>query len=221
MKVFLTISLTLLGTLCLAQQDRLLLGMGTNGLNIGFEKELHKQFSLGTSLSFLQVYGNVTNVVFDNQISTNYQTNSALLEGFVKWHPRFKPDEKNPKKQSRFFAKAGLALRFNPSYSALSTLLDKTMIGAFELNKDQVGYVNVDIKTNKIQPMLGFGYTIIDKKRFFVTTEAGAYFHGRPKVEMQATGTLHLNTINQDAIQRKITNYRYYPLLKIETGIKL
>ncbi len=51
-------------------------------------------------------------------------------------------------------------------------------------------------------------------------TEAGTYFHGRPKVEMQATGTLHLNTINQAAIQRKIINYRYYPLLKIETGIK-
>ena len=98
--------------------------------------------------------------------------------------------------------------------------MDKTMIGSFELNKDQVGYVNINIQTKHIQPMLAAGYSIVDKKKFFINTEAGVYFHGSPNVIMEATGTLHLNTVNQQAIQDKIYKYKYFPVLRIETGIK-
>ncbi len=217
MKGILTILLSLLGTACFAQQERASFGIGTNGVGLSYEQRYNKEFAVGSSLNYLLITGNVKNNILNNLISTDYKTSSLQLEGFVKWFPQFKQE----KIKDRLYAKAGLALRFNPSYVANSTFWDKTMIGSFELNPDQVGYVNIDIRTNRIQPMLALGYTIIDKKKFYINTEAGTYFHGSPEVNMEATGTLRLNTVNQQAIQDKIYKYKYFPVLKIETGIKL
>jgi hypothetical protein len=69
--------------------------------------------------------------------------------------------------------------------------------------------------------MVAIGYAFVDTKQFFMNAEIGTYFHGRPQVSMEATGTLHLNDINQAAIQKTASKYQYFPLLKIETGIKL
>jgi hypothetical protein len=212
LKGILTILLALLGSFCYAQQQKASFGLGTNGAGFSYEKSFHPQISAGTSINYFLIKGSTVNYLLDNFVKTAYKTNSLQLEGFVKWHPI--------KKSDRFYAKAGLALRFNPSYVANSTFLDKSMIGSFELNRDQLGYVNIDIRTKRIQPMLGAGYSIVDKKKFFVNTEAGFYFHGSPLVQMEATGTLHLNTVNQQAIQDKIYKYKYFPLLKLETGIK-
>lgn len=213
MKGILTILLTLLGSVCFAQQQKASFGLGTTGLGISYEQGVHPQFSLGATTNFLYIKGFTVNYILDNLIKTNYKTNSFQLEGFAKWYPR--------KGSYRFYTKAGLAVKFNPSYSAQSTFMNKTLVGSFELNKDQVGYVNIDIRTKRIQPMLAAGYSIVDKKKFFINTEAGVYFHGSPQVIMEATGTLHLNTVNQQAIQDKIYKYKYFPLLKVEAGIKL
>ena len=220
MKGILTIVLCLLANACFAQHSKASFGLGTNGLSISNELSLNNQFSAGSSANFLLIKGNVKNYILDNWVNTDYKTNSLLLEGFVKWYPQFNQVKSSGVIQNRLYAKAGLAVRFNPSYEASSTFVNKTMIGSFELNPDQVGYVNINIRTNRIQPMLAGGYSIVDKKKFFINTEAGVYFHGSPNVMMEATGTLHLNTINQQAIQNKIYKYKYFPVLKIETGIK-
>lgn len=217
MKGILTILLTLLGAACFAQQESASFSIGTNGVGLSYEQRFNKEFAVGSSINYLLIAGNVKSNILNNLVSTDYKTSSLQLEGFVKWFPQFKQEKIN----ARLYGKAGLALKFNPSYTANSTFWDKTMIGSFELNPDQVGYVNIDIRTKRIQPMLAAGFSIIDKKKFYINTEAGVYFHGSPDVIMEATGTLHLNTVNQQAIQDKIYKYKYFPVLKIETGIKL
>ena len=221
MKGFLTILCTLLGSACFAQVQRASIGIGTNGIGVSSELQIQKQFSFGSAVNYLLINGTTVNNILDNSVKTDYKTNSLQLEGFVKWYPQTNQSKSSLANQNRFYAKAGLALRFNPSYVANSTFMDKTMVGSFELNPDQVGYVNIDIRTKRMQPMLAAGYRIIDKKKFFINTEAGVYFHGRPQVNMEATGTLHLNTVNQQAIQETIYTYKYFPVLKIEAGIKL
>lgn len=220
MKGILTILLTLLGSACFAQQQWASFGIGTNGAGFSYEKNVHTQFSAGTSLNYFLIKGSTINYLLENFVKTDYNTNSLQIEGFVKWYPQINQRKNNNNNSNRLYAKAGLALRLKPSYVANSTFLDKTMIGSFELNRDQVGYVNINIRTNRIQPMLVVGYSVVNKKKFFINTEAGVYYHGSPVVNMEATGTLHLNTINQQAIQEKIYKYKYFPLIKIETGIK-
>lgn len=221
MKRILTILLSVSGVFCYAQQQKASFGFGTNGISVSSELQIQKQFSFGTTVNYLLINGRTVNNILDNSVKTDYKTNSLQLEGFVKWYPQTNQRKSTSVNQNRFYAKAGLAVRFNPSYEANSTFMDKTMIGSFELNKDQVGYVNINIQTKHIQPMLAAGYSIVDKKKFFINTEAGVYFHGTPQVSMEATGTLHLNDVNQAAIQQTLNKYRYFPLLKIETGIKL
>ena len=221
MKGFLTILCTLLGGACFAQVQRASIGIGTNGIGVSSELQIQKQFSFGSAVNYLLVKGTTVNTILDNSVKTDYKTSSLQLEGFVKWYPQTNQSKSSTVNQNRFYAKAGLAVRFNPSYVANSTFMDKTLVGSFELNKDQVGYVNINIRTKHIQPMLAVGYSIIDNKKFFINTEAGVYFHGSPNVIMEATGTLHFNTVNEAAIQRAISSYQFFPIIKIETGIKL
>jgi hypothetical protein len=210
-----------LGNASFAQLQRASIGIGTNGIGVSSELQIQKQFSFGSAVNYLLIKGTTVNYLLDNFVKTDYKTNSLQLEGFVKWYPQSNQRKSTTVNQNRFYAKAGLAIRFNPSFDANSTFMDKTMIGSFELNKEQVGYVNINIQTKHIQPMLAAGYSIVDKKKFFINTEAGVYFHGIPQVSMKATGTLHLNDINQAAIQKTASKYQYFPLLKLETGIKL
>jgi hypothetical protein len=144
-----------------------------------------------------------------------------LLEGFVQWRPFIASNLKGNNFKENFFVKTGLALRMNPELKTNSTFWDKTLIGSFELTPDQVGYVNINVRTRSVQPMVALGFTLIDSKKLFMQIEAGTYFHGQPKVSMNSTGTLHLNDVNQAAIQKTFNKYQYFPLLKLETGIKL
>jgi hypothetical protein len=232
LRLLLTIVLTTFSICCIAQHN-LTIGASTNGLGISYSHVLNKKIQVGGSLYYLQLEGNTQNVILENIVNSKYTTNTPLVEGFVQWKPFLRLKNKQGKTfdevstskathfKERFFVKTGLALRSNPNFKANSTFWDKTFIGNFELTPDQVGYVNINVKTNKIQPMVAIGYAFVDSKQFFMNAEIGTYFHGIPQVSMKATGTLHLNDINQAAIQKTASKYQYFPLLKLETGIKL
>lgn len=232
MKSFLTTLVTFLSIGCFAQH-RLAIGASTNGLGVSYRQPINTRLDVGGSINYLQLKGNTKNIILENVVNSNFKANTPLLEGFVQWKPfagndkQFSDDIVNGTANNysafkeRFYIKSGLAIRLNSKFSTNSTFYDKTLIGSFELTPDQVGYVNMNITTNKVQPMVAIGYALIDNPKFFMQAEAGTYFHGTPKVSLEATGTLHLNTVNQTAIQNTINKYKYFPLLKIETGIKL
>ena len=233
MKFYLTAILTLLSICCIAQQ-KIAIGASTNGLGISYRHTINSAIDVGGSFYYLQFKGNTKNVILDNVVNSKFAASSPLLEGFVQWKPFSTTngkklsddvvDNSNNEKSSfreKFYIKSGLALRLNAKFSSNSTFWEKTMIGNFQLTPDQVGYVNINVRTRTIQPMAAVGYTLLDSKKMFMQLEAGAYFHGQPQVNMEATGTLHLNTVNQTSIQNVASKYQFYPLLKLETGIKL
>jgi hypothetical protein len=232
LKFLLTIVLTTLSICCIAQH-KIAIGASTSGLGLSYRHVVNQEIEVGGSLNFLSLKGNTQNVILENIVSSKYTANTQLLEGFVQWKPLLGQNTKtgnnnanvNSNKgtafKERFFVKTGLALRMNPEFKTNSTFWEKTMIGSFELTPDQVGYVNINVRTRTIQPMAAVGYTLMDSKLIFMQVEAGTYFHGQPKVNMVSTGTLHLNDVNQKAIQDVASKYQFYPLLKLETGIKL
>jgi hypothetical protein len=232
LKSILTIFLTLLSLGCFAQHH-LAIGASTNGLGVSYRQTINPAIDLGGSLYYLRLKGNTKTVILENIVTSDYTANTPLLEGFVQWKPFSAANGKklsddivngteNKKSafKERFFVKSGLAIRLNADFNSSSTFYDKTLIGSFELRPDQVGFVNIRVTTNTIQPMLVLGYALIDNPKFFMQAEAGTYFHGRPIVSMKSTGTLYMNDVNQAAIQNMVSKYRYYPLLKLETGIK-
>lgn len=234
MKSFLTTILVFVSVVCFAQH-RVALGASTNGLGVSYRYSINSLIDVGGSFNYIQLKGNTKNIILDNVVNSNFAASSPLIEGFVQWKPfsaananKLSDDIVNDAYsktssafREKFYIKSGLALRLTPKFSSNSTFYEKTMIGNFQLTPDQVGYVNINVQTSSIQPMAAIGYPIIEGKKFFMQIEAGTYFHGRPKVSMEATGTLHLNTVNQTAIQNVASKYQFYPLLKFEAGIKL
>jgi hypothetical protein len=234
LKLFLTTVLVFVSVVCFAQHH-IAMGASTNGVGVSYRHSINSVIDVGGSFYYIQLKGNTQNVILDNIVNSNYAASSPLIEGFVQWKPfaaananKLSDDVVNdaysknssPFKE-KFYIKSGLALRLNSKLSSNSTFWEKTMIGNFQLTPDQVGYVNINVKTNTIQPMVAIGYPLLNGEKIFMTVEAGTYFHGAPKVTMEATGTLHLNTVNQRAIQNVASKYIFYPLLKIEAGIKL
>ena len=211
------------------------MGASTNGVGVTYRHSINSVIDVGGSFYYIQVKGNTQNVILDNIVNSNFAASSPLIEGFVQWKPfaaananKLSDDvvddqysNNSSPFREKFYIKSGIAVRLNASFKSNSSFWDKTMIGTFQLTPDQVGYVNINVKTNNIQPMLAIGYPLLNREKIFITAEAGSYFHGAPKVSMEATGTLHLNTVNQRAIQNVASKYIFYPLLKIEAGIKL
>jgi hypothetical protein len=220
LKFLLTIISVFISICCIAQH-KIGIGASTNGLGLSYRHVVNEKIEVGGSLYYLRLKGNTQNVILENVVNSKYTANTQLLEGFVQWRPFNSSKFKGNQFKESFFVKTGLALRMNPEFNTNSTFWDKTLIGSFELTPDQVGFVNINVRTRSIQPMVALGYTLIDGKNIFMQIEAGTYFHGQPKVSMKSTGTLHLNDVNQAAIQNVASKYQFYPLLKLETGIKL
>ncbi len=221
MKFYFTILAVFAVFCCSAQQQKLAIGIGTTGTNISYESTIKKEFSFGGSVSLLHLNGSMMNVIYDNLVISKYNISTAIIEGFVKWYPTLNNKNYPKKINDRLYAKAGLAYNTNPSYSLNSTFFEKTYVGEMELTKEQVGYVKTNFITNRIQPFLMAGYSFINKQQFFANVELGSYLHGRPQIEMEATGILHSNVMNQEALQKVFSSYQFYPVLKLEFGIKI
>lgn len=202
-------------------------------MGLSYRRVINQEITVGGSLYVLELRGNAKNIILENIVNSKYTANTQLMQGFVQWKPLLHSNNKNENAVSsistvkgrqfkeRFFVKTGLALRMNPSFKTNSTFWNKTMIGGFELTPDQVGYININVRTRRLQPMAALGYSLLDSKKIFMQVEAGSYFHGKPIVSMKSTGTLHMNDVNQKAIQDVASKYKFYPLLQFETGIKL
>jgi len=234
LKLYLSTILVFVSFVCFAQRH-IAVGASTNGVGVSYRHSINSVIDVGGSFNYIQLKLNTQNVILDNIVNSNFAASSPLIEGFVQWKPfaaanadKLSDDvvddlysNNSSPFREKFYFKSGIAVRLNASFKSNSSFWDKTMIGNFQLTPDQVGYVNINLKTNTIQPMVAIGYPLLNGEKIFMTVEAGTYFHGAPNVSMEATGTLHLNTVNQTAIQNVASKYQFYPLLKFEAGIKL
>jgi hypothetical protein len=72
-----------------------------------------------------------------------------------------------------------------------------------------------------VSPYLGLGLgRIVPWKRLSVGLDAGAYFRGKPKTELNATGLLKTNENNQQTLQNNLENKRIWPALNLRVGLR-
>jgi hypothetical protein len=152
-------------------------------------------------------------------IKTKASTNSLQAEAFVKWFP-LGQDYFGDYERNRLFIRAGAALRQDPTYNGSTSFWDKFEFGDFVLTPDQIGTVDMKITTNKIQPFVGMGYSIINSYRFNISAEAGSFYHGTPKMNVTASGILQSNAMNEAQLNEIVSTVKFLPYLRIEAGIK-
>lgn len=85
-----------------------------------------------------------------------------------------------------------------------------------------LGSLTIELRTFPVSPYLGVHYRIIESsKNWNLSAEAGALFHGRPKVNFTGTGNVEPTAEQDEIIARNLKNYNFYPNITILFTYKL
>jgi hypothetical protein len=103
----------------------------------------------------------------------------------------------------------------NPNYSFKASLRDAVKWGQLTFSQEEVGWVDLNLKTNKLQPTLGIGYDgfFIDKKLTF-GFDAGGVYSGYPIVKMLAHNMLEQTVNNAPRLEYNLRSYSVIPYLQ-------
>jgi hypothetical protein len=111
---------------------------------------------------------------------------------------------------------AGLQYVENPVYSFRASLRDAVKWGQLTFTQDEVGYVDLVLKTNQIQPTFGIGYDeFYLNKRISIGFDAGGVYNGYPNVEMRAHNMLEQTVNNAPRLQYNLRSYNVIPYLQL------
>ena len=102
-------------------------------------------------------------------------------------------------------------------------------VGDTVYTADQAGTLSGDIKFKTIAPYagLGWGNAFGSSLHWSWGVDAGVMFHGKPKLNLTANGTLASNSTfaadlerEKDNVRKKIDKYQYYPVLAVSVTYK-
>jgi hypothetical protein len=118
--------------------------------------------------------------------------------------------------------KGGVMYVENPNYNFNSSLRSPLTLGGFTFTTDEVGSIQTNIATNKVQPFLGFGHDgfYIGEKVVFVF-EAGIVYQGKPTVTMTATNLLEPTAEVASVLERNLADYKVIPFVQFHIQIRL
>ena len=111
---------------------------------------------------------------------------------------------------------AGLQYVSNPTYTFRASLRDAVKWGQLTFTQDEVGYVDLILKTNQLQPTLGIGYDefFLNNKLSFGFDFGGVY-NGYPNVTMDAHNMLEQTVNSVPRLQYNLRSYNVIPYLQL------
>jgi len=110
----------------------------------------------------------------------------------------------------------GLQYLNNPIYSFKASLRDAVKWGQLTFTPDEVGWVNLVLKTNNFQPTIGFGYdNFFASKTFSIGIDAGGVYNGYPKVDMTAHNMLSQTVASAPRLEYNLRSYSIIPYAQL------
>jgi hypothetical protein len=198
-------------------------GIGLSGPMLSTSYQFHPKWSMGSSVSYLHLKGATQTTLSGQSVNISAFLNFVQVGFFGKYHPMAEYDSHGYGKKSFFFArnsfylKSGVFLRNKPVLTISSTFSEPLKVGDLTLTPDQTGKVDVFLMTGNIMAYAGMGLTLATPiKRFKIGMEAGSYYHGKPKVVMEASGALQHNSRNQEQLQRNLSFIQILPQIQID-----
>lgn len=198
-------------------------GIGLSGPMLSASYQFHSKWSVGSSVSYLHLKGATQTTLSGQSVNINAFLNFVQVGFFGKYHPMVKYDSHEFGKKSffisrnSFYLKSGVFLRNKPVLSISSTFSEPLKVGDLTLTPDQTGKVDVFLMTGNIMAYAGMGLTLTTPiKRFKIGMEVGSFYHGKPKVVMEASGALQHNSRNQEQLQRNLSFIQILPQIQID-----
>jgi len=155
-----------------------------------------------------------------NQLWGNYPMvmHSTIGSGVINFRYDYFPflDIKKHKLFRNIKLTAGLQYVENPVYSFRASLRDAVKWGQLTFTQDEVGYVDLVLKTNQLQPTLGIGYDefFLNNKLSF-GFDAGGVYNGYPTVTMDAHNMLEQTVKSAPRLQYNLRSYNVIPYLQL------
>lgn len=189
---------------------------GSLGAQFSAQKNTSVKGALLGAVSYLK-----TNQEFNFKVlnqTVNVRPDIEFLQGglYGVYYPWARVGTKGKIEKRHWKLVGGVAARFSETYQANATIKEKFFFAGSTLSTEQVGYVQVNIRTLRLQPYVGMGYeTFIAESPLGLFFDLGTYYQGKPWVKMKATGTLSDNAQNQQRLQDNLNGYRWFPGLML------
>ena len=200
------------------KETRIALVGGTTGAGLTLERTVGRKFTLGLSTQLMIVNATIGTSFFDYYIRTNASTNTFHGESFMSWYPW--KDRKNGKSNTWLFLKTGVAFDNAPEYHTHSVLTHNAPNAEVAFQSQELGTIEASARTRSLQPFVNLGIRILQTKRFFIGTEWGILYQGAPHVHFSATGMIDDSYVDLQLVDKIVSPYKWYPVLRLETGVR-
>ncbi|MDP1817323.1 MAG: hypothetical protein Q8K92_22895 [Leadbetterella sp.] len=110
----------------------------------------------------------------------------------------------------------GLGYDIFPTYAATISTPTGILLNNLEITSENFGSIDMNLKWNKFLPFFGVNF---DKKifqdKFNLGFDLGAYYLGKPKLDIQYDGFLESIEVESEIqkIEKNLSHYNYYPFL--------
>lgn len=192
--------------------------LGTKGAGADIAFRISPHWHLRGQLNYLQ--GSLGQHQFDLG-SFGLSDNTWLFSGKIRQHAaEILVDYAVLHEQIR--AVAGLTVHPGNRINGTFVLRDSVQFNEVRIAPEEMGQIDASLHYRRlVSPYLGIGLgRVVPWQRLSLALDAGVYFRGKPRTQLDATGLLKTNENNRAQLQNNLQNKRIWPALNLRLGLR-
>lgn len=101
-------------------------------------------------------------------------------------------------------------------------LRDSVQFNEVRIAPEEMGQIDASVHYRRlVSPYLGIGLgRVVPWQRLSLALDAGVYFRGKPRTQLDANGLLQTNENNRAQLQNNLQNKRIWPALNLRVGLR-
>jgi hypothetical protein len=191
---------------------------GTQGLGLDFKFAPRAGFNLRAGASVLPFHFNTSYTVRSEPADAEVDVDFHNAHFFFDVHPFIKSDAFAQK----FLLTAGAAYFWKAEGNAVATYSGDYTYEGYTVPEEMIGELYGSVRWNKLTPFFGFGFeNPFPKKRVNIGFALGAYYMGKPEVEVTGTKFLMDAESDEAEFRENVSRFQFLPVLQINLNIAL
>ncbi|MEJ5961349.1 hypothetical protein [Pedobacter immunditicola] len=192
--------------------------VATQGLGLEFKFAPQPGLNFRAGASVLKFQFNTDYTVRAQPANAEVDVDLANAHLMLDVHPFIKSDSFAQK----FLLSAGAAYFWKDGGNALATYPGDYIYEGFTIPSEMVGELYGEVRGNKIAPYFGLGFeNPLPKKRVNIGFALGAYYIGKPDVDVTGTKFLEDTESDEAEFRDNVSRFRFLPVLQINLNFAL
>lgn len=119
-------------------------------------------------------------------------------------------------------AVVGVAVHPGNRINGTFVLRDSVQFNEVRIAPEEMGQIDASVHYRRlVSPYLGIGLgRVVPWQRLSLALDAGVYFRGKPRTQLDATGLLQTNENNRAQLQNNLQNKSIWPALNLRMGLR-